>query len=134
MWETIGLICQITWGPKPFQGLLHASLQPNGSQIYGEDLTFEVTITTSPEVTVQIADGGQAAPITSAAEVATPRDIDEPEQNIALIMNECLEPNLPWLWQPSAQEIETSRIGNQDLSGPTSGDLWDSHWWSSGNL
>ncbi|PYH73216.1 putative C6 transcription factor [Aspergillus vadensis CBS 113365] len=118
--------------------LLHSSLAASAvGQGSEEDSTLEVIVTTSPEVTVNTADGGQAVPLPL---YRTPATTKANAAATSVVRDTLIAPidslmvNTPWLWADSAPlgDMESS-LGYAN-SGPGGGDAEFSSWWNLGNL
>lgn len=127
MWDILQFNCNVDAREGRTDGLLHPSLAPTVAPDEVEETsTLEIIVATSPEVTVNTADGGQTAPVSS---YKTPfrSAPEEPPQNsgssdiwVAPIDN--LMINTPWLWADPSQFVDIGDIPYNDL-GPSIGDF-----------
>ncbi|GLB11926.1 hypothetical protein AtubIFM57258_009200 [Aspergillus tubingensis] len=139
MWDILQFnVTDRSAGGRADGRLLHSSLAASAAgQGSEEDSTLEVIVTTSPEVTVNTADGGQAVPLplyrtpaTSKANAAATSIM----RDTLVAPIDSLMVNTPWLWADSAPlgDMESS-LGYAN-SGPGGGDAEFSSWWNLGNL
>ncbi|KAB8211813.1 hypothetical protein BDV34DRAFT_184326 [Aspergillus parasiticus] len=136
MWDLLQINCM----PEPQEmsgGLLHPTLIPAISRDdTGESsCTLEVIVAMSPEVTVNTADGGQAAhmqpSVTNMSSVqSSPDSLAFADKVVAPA--DSLMMNTPWLWTGQFPDMD-----NMDYQEPESGmgnvDGF-SAWWDIGNL
>lgn len=136
MWDLLQINCM----PEPREmsgGLLHPTLIPAISRDdTGESsCTLEVIVAMSPEVTVNTADGGQAAhmqpSVTNMSSVqSSPDSLAFADKLVAPA--DSLMMNTPWLWTGQFPDMD-----NMDYQEPESGmgnvDGF-SAWWDIGNL
>lgn len=141
MWDVLQVNCAPERQDVSSGGLLHPSLTPTVSRGTTEESsssTLEIIVAMSPEVTVNMADGGQAAHIppnrkttTAMSAPTSPGDIDLQDKLHAPVDSLLL--NTPWLWSDPSQFVDMDN-GYQD-SEPTLGNLEGfSTWWDFGNL
>lgn len=159
--------------PSPSFGLFHPGLVPAGVTREGDgnsstqqqqqqrSLTLEIIVATSPEVTVNTADGGQAAhmppkkvrgatPVAMTTAAAGAPPFSPPESggsNISILGETLIVPpnddlmlNTPWLWTTAESisggsgrfaELESNNGGNNN-NGNAMDDVFS--WWDLGNL
>lgn len=136
MWEILQFNSTTHSQEIPTSGLLDASLAPVfAPDDAGESLTLEIIVATSPEITINTADGGQEAPtlsykppISSGAGSGSSRErqtvVDSPsaEQIDSLTFN-----TTPWLYADSSQLVNIGDLGYPQ-SEPGSG------WWEGENF
>ncbi|KAJ5618181.1 transcriptional regulator family: Fungal Specific TF [Penicillium hordei] len=140
MWDLLQVNCK----PKPHEvstgGLLHPSLTPTVSTEEAEDglaSTLEVIVAMSPNVTVNTADGGQAAhiPPTMPHISSTPASpaLELGEKLVAPA--DSLMTNTPWLWTDPSQFVDMENNVGYPESESTLGNIDGfSTWWDFGNL
>lgn len=121
MWDILQFNCSFEAQPRT-DGLLHPSLAPTVAPDEVEETsTLEIIVATSPEVTVNTADGGQTAPV-STFKAPIPSSAPEEPQNaasdiwVAPIDN--LMINTPWLWADPSQFVDIGDIPYNDLGPP----------------
>ncbi|KAK1763777.1 L-pipecolate oxidase [Phialemonium atrogriseum] len=136
MWEILQFNSTTHSQEIPTSGLLDASLAPVfAPDDAGDSLTLEIIVATSPEITINTADGGQEAPtlsykppISSGAGSGSSRErqtvVDSPsaEQIDSLTFN-----TTPWLYADSSQLVNIGDLGYPQ-SEPGSG------WWEGENF
>ena len=143
MWE----ILQFSFSEDsqdPTAGLLDSSLSPPITQ---EDLsdssTLEIIVATSPEITINTADGGQEAPTLSYKGPAPPppstrgspwqgpRDDRGGEQTDSLTFN-----FTPWLYADSTQFVNMGDMGDMGYNDlqPAMGETRGIAWWEGENF
>lgn len=119
--------------------ILHPSLIPaRSSESAEENSILEIIVTTSPEVNVNTADGGQAVPLplyktTASASSTSDRSDNNASRDRLIAPIDSLMFNTPWLWADSAQFGDVGDIGYHS-SAPSMGDIEGSAWWDLGNL
>ncbi|KAJ5466153.1 hypothetical protein N7530_009940 [Penicillium desertorum] len=140
MWDILQVNCK----PKPHEvstgGLLHPSLTPTVSTEEADDnpaSTLEVIVAMSPNITVNTADGGQAAhiPPTMPHRSCTPAssDLDFGEKLVAPA--DSLMTNTPWLWADPSQFVDMeNNVGYPDSESAFGNIDGFSTWWDFGNL
>ncbi|CAG7997731.1 unnamed protein product [Penicillium nalgiovense] len=139
MWDILQINCK----PRPHEvstgGLLHPSLTPTISTEEADDnpaSTLEVIVAMSPNVTVNTADGGQAAhiPPTMPHRSCTPTsDFDFGEKLVAPA--DSLMTNTPWLWADPSQFVDMeNNVGYPDSESAFGNVDGFSTWWDFGNL
>lgn len=140
MWDVLQINCK----PKPHEvstgGLLHPSLTPTVSTEEADDSptsTLEVIVAMSPNVTVNTADGGQAAHMppnlarTSAANYSPDLGLGEK----LLAPADSLMTNTPWLWADPSQFVDLENsVGYADSESAFGNIEGFSTWWDFGNL
>ncbi|KAJ9199183.1 transcriptional regulator family: Fungal Specific TF [Paecilomyces variotii] len=138
MWDILQFSCTDKYSQATSNSsILHPSLIPGGaSESSEENSVLEIIVTTSPEVTVNTADGGQAVPLplyktTTSSTSDRSGNNTSPDRLIAPV--DSLMFNTPWLWVDSAQFGDVSDIGYHS-SAPAVGDIEGSAWWDLGNL
>lgn len=141
MWDVLQVNCVPERQDVSSGGLLHPSLTatvPRGITEESSSSTLEIIVAMSPEVTVNMADGGQAAHIppnrasTAVSAPASPADIDLQDKLVAPA--DSLMFNTPWLWSDPSQFVDMDNMGYQE-SESTLGNLEGfSTWWDFGNL
>ncbi|KAK1998379.1 hypothetical protein LX36DRAFT_576364 [Colletotrichum falcatum] len=129
MWDILQFNSTADSHEIPSAGLLDASLAPAVPPLdTGDSSTLEIIVATSPEITINIADGGQEAPTSSykrppvsssgLRNAATPAVFDPPtvEQIDSLTFN-----TTPWLYADPSQ-----LVGIGDMGYPQSepGNAW----------
>lgn len=132
MWD----ILQFNSTEDPLQnavaGLLDTSLHPSmATQTVSDSSTLEIVVATSPEISINTADGGQEAP-TLSFKSAGPLMRDSPWNHCR--DEETLTFNFtPWLYADSTQFLNNGDFGYSDTHA-TSGDDRSSAWWEGDNL
>ncbi|RAK95220.1 putative C6 transcription factor [Aspergillus ibericus CBS 121593] len=139
MWDILQFHCTDQSAEGISDGrLLHPSLAmamvEQGSE---EASTLEVIVTTSPEVTVNTADGGQAVPLPLYPTPAKSKgnaggNVMARDRLVAPI--DSLMVNTPWLWTDAAPLGDIDGSLGYDSTGPAIGDAEFSSWWNLGNL
>ncbi|KAF2104033.1 hypothetical protein NA57DRAFT_30874 [Rhizodiscina lignyota] len=136
MWDILQFNCKSEPRDMPTGGLLHPSLVPPVTRKDKEENhTLEIIVATSPEVTVNTADGGQAVPTSSyRTTVASAPDASGtiPLPDVLVAPTDSLMLNTPWLWADPSQ-FDMGGMSYQD-SEATVGDIGGSTWWDFGNL
>ncbi|KAH6670298.1 hypothetical protein F5X68DRAFT_265048 [Plectosphaerella plurivora] len=133
MWKILQFNSTTDPSDMPTCGLLDASLAPTSSvDEMDDDSTLEIVVATSPEITINTADGGQESPTLSykgpvmSAAAAPPREtvFDPPtvEAIDSLTFN-----TTPWLYADSSQ-----LVGIRDMSYPQA--ETGNAWWEGENL
>ncbi|KAH8690148.1 hypothetical protein BGW36DRAFT_67754 [Talaromyces proteolyticus] len=150
MWDILQFNCNNNLSSQETltSNLLHSSLTPLPSdreeEMDDDCSTLEIIATTSPEVTVDTADGGQAVPMSfyrasvpSAASGNTPTTTgtksSQQEKLVAPPENFMFNSSTPWLWADPTQfeDMENmSYVDFQTIPGSAGG----SAWWDLGNL
>lgn len=140
MWDVLQVNCK----PKPHEvstgGLLHPSLTPTVSTEEAEDSlasTLEVIVAMSPNVTVNTADGGQAAhiPPTMPHISSTPASPDLELGEKLVAPADSLMTNTPWLWTDPSQFVDMeNNVGYPDSESTLGNVDGFSTWWDFGNL
>ncbi|OAG44726.1 hypothetical protein AYO21_01216 [Fonsecaea monophora] len=138
MWDILQFNCMADSRETPTAGLLDASLSPAMPQKYpDESSTLEIIVATSPEISVNTADGGQDAPIlsyrapVSSAPESTQKNVCNEisvEQADSLTLN-----TTPWLWADPSQFVGMGDMGYHD-SQSTMGDARAAAWWEVENI
>lgn len=124
MWEILQFNSTTDSQEIPTAGLLDSSLAPVlPPDDTGESTTLEIVVATSPEITINTADGGQEAPSVSfkAPVSSSSRDnaiFDPPtvDQVDTLTFN-----TTPWLYADSSQLVNIADIG---YAQSESGNAW----------
>ncbi|KIX00101.1 uncharacterized protein Z518_10238 [Rhinocladiella mackenziei CBS 650.93] len=129
MWDILQFNCIADPREIPTAGLLDASLSPtitHGDE--NENSTLEIIVATSPEITINTADGGQDAPILSyrapvssgpESSQKTVSDEVSVEQADSLTLN-----TTPWLWADPSQFLNMGYHDSQPAIGDTKGAAW----------
>ncbi|KPM34086.1 hypothetical protein AK830_g12485 [Neonectria ditissima] len=138
MWEILQFSFTAELQDMPTAGLLDASLTPAVAHDDAtESSTLEIILATSPEITINTADGGQEAPTLSyTARVSSMADSSRDsvcddgsgEQTDSLTFN-----TTPWLYADSLQFTNIGDMGYHD-SQPVVGESRGTAWWESENL
>lgn len=116
-------------------GLLHGSMTPTAPQDEMDDsLMLEIVVTTSPDVTVNIADGGQVAPVASFKAPMSSPSISSRQtisDDIFVAPTDSLAVNAtPWLWTDPSQFVDMGEMGYPDTPMANAGMAW----WDVGNF
>ncbi|KAJ5295471.1 transcriptional regulator family: Fungal Specific TF [Penicillium antarcticum] len=140
MWDVLQVNCK----PKPHEvstgGLLHPSLTPTVSTEEADDgptSTVEVIVAMSPNITVNTADGGQAAhmPPTLPRVPTTKYSPDLGMGEKLLAPADSLMTNTPWLWADASQFVDLENsVGYADSESALGNIEGFSTWWDFGNL
>lgn len=136
MWNILGTSFSTDLLSTSVVSLFDHSMLPNITQSAQPGSIFEITVSTSPDVTVQISDGGQAALIPSTPIDSIPSE-DEAVHNqndIVVIQDESLRSNPSWLWQHPSQFPNQDDAERQDLDDSAMGESSDPIWWELGDL
>ncbi|GAD93705.1 fungal specific transcription factor [Paecilomyces variotii No. 5] len=140
MWDILQFNCTDRSSQEiPNSSILHPSLTPAGNgESAEENSILEIIVTTSPEVNVNTADGGQAVPLplyktTASASSISDRSSNNGSRDRLIAPIDSLMFNTPWLWADSAQFGDVGDIGYHS-SAPSMGDIEGSAWWDLGNL
>ena len=138
MWEILQFNFEANSQGTPTPGLLDASLTPLVIQEdAGESSTLEIIVATSPEITINTADGGQEAPtfsfkapVSSSSDSARNLVCEEisVEQTDNLTFN-----TTPWLYADFSQFMGIGDIGVHD-SQPDMDETRGMAWWEDENL
>lgn len=133
MWEILQFNFTEDSKEDPTAGLLDASLTPAvADEDMGESSTIEIIVATSPEITINTADGGQEAPMLSAYKAPGPSEGDSPwstyrdEDSLTFHFT-------PWLYADSSQFINMGDMGYYN-SQPSMGDNGGVAWWEGDNF
>lgn len=155
MWEILQFHCNNNQSPQEMltSNVLHSSLTPSTAaatvdrddDMDEESLTLEIIATTSPEVNVNTADGGQAVPMPfyrpqpapsvppgSSATSSTSTKNTMQEKMVAP-ENLMFTSSTPWLWADPGQFEDMENINHLDFQALT-GTAGGSAWWDLGNL
>ncbi|QKX64599.1 uncharacterized protein TRUGW13939_11774 [Talaromyces rugulosus] len=155
MWEILQFSCNDNQSSQEMltSNLLHSSLTPSTAaatidrddEMDEDSLTLEIIATTSPEVNVNTADGGQAVPMPfyrpqpvpavppgSSATSSTGTKNAMQEKMIAP-ENLMFTSNTPWLWAEPTQFEDMENMSHLDFQALT-GTAGGSAWWDLGNL
>lgn len=150
MWEILQFNSMTDAQEIPTGGLLDTSLTPPVSRDPGEGTTLEIIVATSPEITIDTADGGQQAPtisfkapMTSASSAAhTTRNNNNSNSNnnnhqvcedMSVDQTDSLTFNTtPWLYADSSQFVNIGDMGFQDQM--TIGETRGMPWWEDENF
>ncbi|KAF7125923.1 hypothetical protein CNMCM5793_002282 [Aspergillus hiratsukae] len=143
MWDILQFNCSDDSYPDaPSGSLLHSSLSASARRNDTEDsTTLEIIVTTSPEVTVNTADGGQGVPMplyrapSSKDDDTSPRTAPRsmPPSDAVVAPIDSLMLNTPWLWADPAPFGDVDDL-DYSTSAPAVGDVEGSAWWNLGNL
>lgn len=138
MWDILQFNSTTDTQEIPTAGLLDASLAPIIAQAdLGESSTLEIIVATSPEITINTADGGQQAPTLSckpppsSSRESRNTVLDEPsvEQVDSLAFT-----TTPWLYADSSQLLNIADMGGFDNSQPTIDESTGMGWWEDENF
>lgn len=141
MWDILRANCMPESQEPSTTGLLHPSLTPTATRESSaqSSSTLEIIVAMSPEVTVNTADGGQAAHMpprvrNTTAAMTTPApsspDIDLRGERL-VVPSDNLMLNTPWLWTDPSQFGDVDGVNRQELENNMDG-LFT--WWDLGNL
>ncbi|KAI9367762.1 hypothetical protein BJX61DRAFT_526975 [Aspergillus egyptiacus] len=119
------------------EGLLHPSLIPTSITSGANEVSnLDIIVTTSPEVSVNTTDGGQAVPMPlyRSPTTATTESLRNTSLRDALVAPvDSLMLNTPWLWADSAQFTNMDDV-EYHSSASMVGEIEGSAWWNLGNL
>ncbi|KAH8809401.1 hypothetical protein F5884DRAFT_734516 [Xylogone sp. PMI_703] len=138
MWNILQYDCNNNSQEILTGSLLPPSATPaSDGQDIDDNSTLEIIATTSPEVTVDTADGGQAVPMpvyraTSSSAVDTPRMTAFQDRLIAPT-DTLMFSTSPWLWADGTQFNNVENMSYLD-SEINPSDTAGSAWWDLGNL
>lgn len=140
MWEILQFNFTEESREMPTVGLLDASLTPKvAHEEIGESSTLEIIVATSPEITINTADGGQEAPTLSYKGPApsargSPWNSVREEKPVEQQPSDSLTFNFtPWLYADSSQFVNIGDMGNDGWQ-PTVGDSRGMAWWEGDNF
>lgn len=132
MWEILQFSFTDDSHEASTAGLLDASLTP---PVTGDDMsespTLEIIVATSPEISINTADGGQEAP-TMSFKASSHSARDSPwstyrdEDSLAFHFT-------PWLYADSSQFISMGDMGYYDTQ-PAMGESRGMAWWEGDNF
>lgn len=122
----------------PHAGLLDSSLVPvTANEDPSENLTLEIIVATSPEISINTADGGQEAPtmsykptVSSSSQPDSARDTVSDEVPVDDSLTLC---TTPWLYADSSQFVNIGDMGYDD-SQPAISENRGSAWWEGENF
>ncbi|KAH1391303.1 hypothetical protein KXW40_005949 [Aspergillus fumigatus] len=133
MWNILQFTCSDDSYPAvPSGSLLHSSLSASATRNDAEESsTLEIIVTTSPEVTVNTADGGQGVPMplyrapnsskdSNTSPATAPQSMPPPDAVVAPI--DSLMLNTPWLWADPAPFGDVDDL-DYSTSAPAIGDI-----------
>lgn len=135
MWD----ILQVNCTPEPQEmssgGLLHPSLTPTVSREDEEESssTLEIIVAMAPQVTVNTADGGQAAHMPPRMSASVSSAPVSPFRDVLVAPPDSLMLNTPWLWSDPSQFVDMESLGYQESESAGAIDGF-STWWDFGNL
>ena len=121
--------------------LLHPSLSPTiAHEDASETSILEIIVATSPEITINLASGGQEAPTLShKAPMSSARgdsswasnydDVSVEQTDDALTFN-----TTPWLYADSSQFTNLGGVGYQYTQQPGPGESGGTAWWEGENF
>lgn len=138
MWNILQFNCNHQPQEMVLKSLSQFSATPGASREDMDDGSIiEIIATTSPEVTVDTADGGQAVPMPVyrgpvPTVVNTPGSIAQQDRLVPPTDNLMLD-TTPWLWTDHAQLNNLENLGYLDTD-INPGDTGGSAWWDLGNL
>lgn len=138
MWDILQFDFALEPNESPTSGLLDASLNPAVSREEpSESSLLEIIVATSPEITINTADGGQEAPTLSykAPMASTPDssrnsvpDEMSVEQTDSLTFN-----TTPWLYADSSQFLNIGDMAFNDSLQGNMGEARGPAWWEADN-
>ena len=133
MWDILQFDSSNDHMHSPTTGLLDTSLTPSISlQGMNDVSTLEIVVATSPEISINTADGGQEAP-TLSFKTAGPPMRDSPWNNCR--NEETLTFNFtPWLYADSAQFLNNGDLNYNETQSTNGDDRSSSAWWESDNM
>ncbi|KAI8712484.1 hypothetical protein NCS52_01346700 [Fusarium sp. LHS14.1] len=122
----------------PHAGLLDSSLVPvMANEDTSENMTLEIIVATSPEISINTADGGQEAPtmsykptVSSSSQPDSARDTVSDEVPVDDSLTLC---TTPWLYADSSQFVNIGDMGYDD-SQPAISENRGSAWWEGENF
>jgi hypothetical protein len=141
MWDILQLNCNPGTHDTSGSSLLHSSLVPSISREDDGDgnptSTLEIIVATSPEVTVNTADGGQAAHMPPnmpkmSASPPSPGNIVLGDKVVAPA--DSLMFNTPWLWTDPGQFSDMENMEFQEPDSTVGNVDGFSTWWDFGIL
>lgn len=140
MWDILQVNCTPESQETSSGCLLHPSLTPTVPRDDKEasSSTLEIIVAMSPQVTVNTADGGQAAhmpphlsaPISSGS--ASPGSMTF--RDVLVAPADSLMLNTPWLWSDPSQFVDIESLGYQESESAAGNIDGFSTWWDYGNL
>ncbi|KAE8148739.1 hypothetical protein BDV25DRAFT_157694 [Aspergillus avenaceus] len=139
MWDILQVNCTPESPETSTGGLLHPSLVPviSREEAGESSCTLEVIVAMSPEVTVNTADGGQAAHMQPQPRVSKINSAPSTPGSLALAEKlvapaDSLMMNTPWLWTGQFPDVES--VDFQDTESSMGNVDGFSSWWDFGNL
>lgn len=142
MWEILQFTFASDAREIPTAGLLDASLTPSfAHEDADESSTLEIIVATSPEITINTADGGQEAPTLSykgppppPSARGSPWSHVRGDEKPATEQTDFLSFNFtPWLYADSAQFMNMEDVG-YDGSQSTMSESRGMAWWEGENF
>lgn len=137
MWDILGLSFATSPSSVQVPGFFDDSMQPPTTLPSEQPSSiFEIAAATSPDITLQDSDGGQAAPVPSTSIYPISREDEafDRQNNTVVIQNETLGDNPSWLWQHHSQVSGQQNVARQHLHESAIGDGWDAPWWEFGRF
>lgn len=136
MWEVLQFKFMADSQEIPSAGLLDASLTPNLiHDDLGDSPTLEIIVATSPEISINTADGGQEAPTaTYKALIHSARDGTWNNHACDEISAEQTDSLTPWLYADSSQFINIGDMGYQNSHEEAVGEDKAMAWWEGENF
>lgn len=139
MWDILQFNCRADPRKLAHTGLLDASLALSVThEDVDESITLDIIVATSPDITVDTADGGQDAPTLSYKGTVN----SSSNSTRGPIFNEasaeqadCLTFNTtPWLYADTSQFDNMVGLVYQDARSDTSNSNRTAAWWEGGNM
>ncbi|KAF4976522.1 hypothetical protein FZEAL_6814 [Fusarium zealandicum] len=136
MWKILQFNTVADSQEMPCAGLLDNSLVPsNAPEDMADGLTLEIIVATSPEITINTADGGQEAPTLSykgpvSSGPGSSRDAGTDEIPVDDSLTLC---TTPWLYADSSQFVNMGDMGYDD-SHAAMGENRGAAWWEGENF
>jgi hypothetical protein len=133
MWDILQFNCVNGSAQGVTTGLLNESLTPSVALDDVEDgSTLEIVVATSPEISINTADGGQEAP-TLSFRTTGPVMRESPWNNYR--DEECLTFNFtPWLYADSSQFLHNGGDIGYDEPQSSLGENRNAAWWEGDNF
>lgn len=130
MWKILRFTCSKTNQEAWSNVLLSTSVGGRLAQHEPNDSTFEIIVATSPDITVNTNDGGQAAPVQPTTAILPSSGYTEYEarDDMMIAPSESLRINPSWLWTDTAN-TEFLESGHYDMFDAGNSDMESSTWW-----
>ncbi|KAH7133629.1 hypothetical protein EDB81DRAFT_658761 [Dactylonectria macrodidyma] len=139
MWDILQFNSMADTQEMPTAGLLDASLAPTVPQEdLGDSSTIEIIVATSPEITINTADGGQQAPTLSCKPAPSSsrnpaRDTVFEEPSVEQVDSLAFT-TTPWLYADSSQLFNIADMGFNNAQPAIEDENTGMGWWEDENF